>query len=288
MSQIPAFLTIKKTIQCNGCLMDVSTPKVMGILNITPDSFFDGGKYQDPKVIESRVDVMLNEGVDIIDIGAYSSRPGAKDVSEADELKRLFTALKIIRNSYPEIVISVDTFRSNVAKKVVNEFKVDIINDISAGDLDPQMFSTIAELNVPYIMMHIKGVPQNMQLNPQYQTDVVIEVIDVLASKMKVLKSMGVHDVIVDPGFGFGKTIDHNYNLLSRLQEFEVLGVPVLVGVSRKSMIYKILDVSPQEALNGTIALNMVALEKGASFLRVHDVKAAKETITLYNKLKRV
>jgi dihydropteroate synthase len=288
MSQIPSFFSVKKAIQCNGSLLDLSTPKVMGILNITPDSFFDGGKYQNLKEIESRVKVMLEEGADIIDIGAYSSRPGAKDVSEQEELNRLFEALAIIRNAYPESVISVDTFRSGVARKVVEEFKVDIINDISAGDLDLDMFSTIAELNVPYIMMHMKGTPQNMQLDPNYQEDVVLEVIESLASKATLLKSMGAHDVIVDPGFGFGKTIDHNYILLKRLNEFKVIGLPVLVGVSRKSMIYKILDTTPQDALNGTTALNMVALQKGTSILRVHDVKAAKESIVLFSKLQSV
>jgi dihydropteroate synthase len=268
--------------------MDVSTPKVMGILNITPDSFFDGGKYQQQNSILKRVRQMKEEGADIIDVGAYSSRPGAADVPEKEELTRLFSALELIRNDDPETVISVDTFRANIAREVVEKFKVDMINDISAGDMDEKMFDTIADLQVPYVMMHMKGTPQNMQNNPGYSNDVVYEVIDYLGKKSEILKQMGVHDVLVDPGFGFGKTQDHNYILLSRLHELKVLELPLLIGVSRKSMIYNCLNTTSAEALNGTTALNMVALQNGASFLRVHDVKEAKECVKLYAKLQNV
>ncbi len=260
----------------------------MGILNITPDSFFDGGKYQQSEFILQRVGQMLDEGADIIDVGAYSSRPGADDVSEKVELNRLSNALKVIRNQYSDIVISVDTFRSNIAKAVVEEFNVDIINDISGGDLDSKMFSVIQQLNVPYIIMHMKGNPKNMQIKPSYKNDVVYEIIDYFSEKVEKLNELGVHDIIIDPGFGFAKNLDHNYILLDRLQELNILEMPILVGVSRKSMIYRYLGCSPKEALNGTSALNMVALQNGANVLRVHDVKEAKECITLYSKLKSV
>ncbi len=273
------------TINCRGKLLDLSKPLVMGILNITPDSFFDGGRYNDTDKILKHTQSMIAQGADIIDIGAYSSRPGAKDINEKEELSRLFDALQIVRKANPDIIISVDTFRANVAKAVVEEYDVDIINDISAGDMDADMLETIADLKVPYIIMHMKGTPQNMQNNPSYQKDVIFEVIDYLAAKKRKLAQLGVHDVIIDPGFGFGKTIEHNYQLLHRMQDLNVLELPVLVGVSRKSMIYKLLESTPEEALNGTTALNMVALQNGANILRVHDVKEAKECVQLYNKL---
>lgn len=284
----PHILNSKTTINCSGKLLDMSAPKVMGILNITPDSFFDGGKYQQEHSILKRVRQMKEDGADIIDVGAYSSRPGAADVPEKEELNRLFSALELIRNDDPEIIISVDTFRANIVREVVKKFKVDIINDISAGDLDEKMLETIADLQVPYVMMHMKGTPQNMQNNPGYSNDVVYEVIDYLGKKSELLKQMGVHDVLIDPGFGFGKTLDHNYILLSRLHELKVLELPLLIGISRKSMIYNCLNTNSAEALNGTTALNMVALQHGASFLRVHDVKEAKECVKLYAKLQNV
>ncbi|GAF02359.1 dihydropteroate synthase [Saccharicrinis fermentans DSM 9555 = JCM 21142] len=286
MDKKAQYLSTAHSINCNGRFINTSSPLVMGILNITPDSFFDGGKYNDHKFVLKRINGMLEEGADIIDIGAYSSRPGALDITEKEEQERLFSVLELIRNQFPEIILSVDTFRSGIAKGVVETFQVDIINDISAGEMDDKMFSTIAKLNVPYVMMHMKGTPQNMQQNVRYKNDVVFEVIDYLAEKKKRLDLLGVHDVIIDPGFGFGKSLDHNYELLNRLYEFRLLGLPILVGISRKSMIYKLLNSSPQEALNGTTALHMLALEKGANILRVHDVKEAKECIGLYEKLK--
>ena len=279
------YLNTSHHINCNGRLVDVSQPMVMGILNITPDSFYDGGKYKYVDNILERVDQMLSEGADIIDIGAYSSRPGAKDISTNEELDRLKTALEPIRNKYPDILISIDTFRAEVAKYVVENYKVDIINDISAGDMDDKMLETVAKLNVPYIIMHMKGTPQSMQVKPEYEKDVIFEVIDYLAAKVKRLSHLGVHDVIVDPGFGFGKTLAHNYEILKRLEEFKILEKNILVGVSRKSMIYNLLGSTPAEALNGTTALNMMALERGAKILRVHDVKEAKECVTIYKQL---
>ena len=285
MTKTHSYLNATPHINCNGRLVSISTPKIMGILNITPDSFYDGGKYNDEKVILERVEQMLADGADMVDIGAYSSRPGARHISFGEERDRLSKALHIIRNKYQDIIISVDTFRADIARHVVGNYRVDIINDISAGDMDDKMFETIADLNVPYIMMHMKGTPQNMQNNPVYEKDVVFEVIDYLAEKKRQLSFWGVHDVIVDPGFGFGKTLAHNYELLNRLDELKLLELNVLVGVSRKSMIYKLLDSSPNEALNGTTALNMLALERGAKILRVHDVKEAKECVKVHDQL---
>jgi len=260
----------------------------MGILNVTPDSFYDGGKYNNTVAILDRVSQMVKEGVDIIDIGAYSSRPGASDVSEEEEISRLDTALSLIRPQFPNVMISVDTYRASVAKIMVEKHQVDIINDISGGDMDVNMFETVAKLNVPYIMMHMQGTPQNMQNNPNYSGDVVCNVINSFSKKVEELKNLGVHDVILDPGFGFGKTLEHNYTILKRLKDFDIFELPLLIGISRKSMIYKQLNITPQESLNGTTALNMVALQNGASILRVHDVKEAKECISLYCKLQSV
>ncbi|MCW3805939.1 dihydropteroate synthase [Plebeiibacterium marinum] len=279
------YLKQKSYINCNGKLLDLSIPKVMGILNVTTDSFFDGGKYSDEEAIMKRVDQMMQEGVDIVDIGAYSSRPGAVHISESDELKRLDNALRMIRKKYPDIIISVDTFRADIARFVVERHGVDIVNDISAGDMDEAMLETVVELNVPYIMMHMKGIPQNMQDNPLYDNDIIYELIDYLSKKVEFLKQKGLHDIILDPGFGFGKTVDDNYEILQRLKELKVFELPILVGVSRKSMIYKLLGGTPQEALNGTSALNMVSLQNGAKILRVHDVKEARECVQLYTKL---
>jgi len=280
------FFSRKLNINCKGDLFDLSEPKIMGILNITQDSFYDGGKYSSSEEIIAQVTKMNNEGADIIDIGAYSSRPGAVDISTKEEINKLTSILDTIRNEFPDLIISVDTFRSEVAKEVVNNFSVDIINDISAGKLDPTMFELIADLNIPYVMMHMIGSPQNMQDNPQYE-NVVKSVMSYFEEKINKLRSLGVKDVIIDPGFGFGKTIEHNYQLLNYLDNFKIFELPILVGVSRKSMIYKALDLTAEEALNGTSVLNTIALLNGANILRVHDVKEAKETIKLTSKLLR-
>lgn len=268
-----------KSINCKGTLIDLSSPKVMGILNITPDSFFDGGKYTDEKAIISQVEKMLNEGATFIDIGAYSSRPGAKHISEDEELQRIIPIIKLLIKEFPKILISIDTFRSNVAKQCI-ENGVCIINDISAGSLDPEMFSTISKLQVPYIMMHMQGEPQNMQDNPNY-TNIVQEVLLYFSTKITQLRALGVNDIITDVGFGFGKTIEHNYDLLKNLSLFKKLEVPMLIGISRKSMLHKPLNITAQEALNATTSAHTIALLNGANILRAHDVKEANEAIKI-------
>ncbi|MFP4025515.1 MAG: dihydropteroate synthase [Thiohalospira sp.] len=278
------FFSRKLTINCGGEILDLSTPRIMGILNITPDSFYDGGRYLSEEQIKNKIELMLGEGCDIIDVGAYSSRPGAEDISEKEELSRLKAVLELIRNHFQGVIISVDTFRSGIANYVIENFNVEIINDISSGDMDPEMFEVIAQHGIPYIMMHMQGTPQNMQKNPQYK-NVVQEVIRYFAEKTEQLKLLGVNDLIIDPGFGFGKTIDHNYQLLKHLDDFKIFELPILAGLSRKSMVYKILKKSsPEEALNGTSVLNTLAILGGANILRVHDVKQAKETIELTQK----
>lgn len=272
------------SINCNGKLIDLSYPQVMGIINITPDSFYSKSRVSNENQVLLKVQQMLDDGASIIDLGAYSSRPGAAHISKSEEWDRLKTHLNNIRKQFPDIIISVDTFRSEIAQMAVNEYQVDIINDISAGEMDAKMFETMARLNVPYVIMHMQGNPQNMQNEPQYE-HLMKEVFLYFAQKIETLKSMGVSDIIVDPGFGFGKTIDHNYELLSKLDEFKIFELPLLVGVSRKSMIYKFLDASPEESLNGTTVLNAFALQRGANILRVHDVKEAKETVKLYQKM---
>lgn len=275
-----------KIINIKGKLCDLSHPVVMGILNITPDSFFDGGKYfSESDKIKARIDQILAEGGKIIDIGAYSSRPGADDVSEDEEYRRLARAFDVIAANYSDLTISVDTFRSGIARKAVLEFGVDIINDISAGEIDKNMFTTVAELNVPYILMHMQGRPADMQDSPTY-ADVVEDIVLYLSRKVMELRQLGVKDIIIDPGFGFGKTLEQNYALLNRLEAFDVFELPLLVGISRKSMIYKLLNKTPQESLNGTTVLNTLALTKGASILRVHDVKEAVECVTIFEALK--
>ena len=277
------FFSRKQTINCRGELIDLSEPKVMGILNITTDSFYDGGKYNSEKEIIVQVNKMISEGCDILDIGAYSSRPGAKEISSDEELDKLLPVLDLVRKEFPDIIISVDTFRSEVAKKVIEDYQVDIINDISAGDLDDKMHELIADLNVPYIMMHMKGIPQNMQQAPKYK-NVVKEIMEYFSIKLEKFKLLGVKDVILDPGFGFGKSVEHNYQLLKHLDDFKIFELPLLVGLSRKSMINKVLEIKPDEALNGTSILNSFALLGGANILRVHDVKEAKETIKISQK----
>ena len=275
-----------KIINIKGKLCDLSHPVVMGILNITPDSFFDGGKYfSESDKIKARIDQILTEGGKIIDIGAYSSRPGADDVSEDEEYRRLARAFDVIAANYSDLTISVDTFRSGIARKAVLEFGADIINDISAGEIDKNMFTTVAELNVPYILMHMQGRPADMQDSPTY-ADVVEDIVLYLSQKVMELRQLGVKDIIIDPGFGFGKTLEQNYALLNRLEAFDVFELPLLVGISRKSMIYKLLNKTPQESLNGATVLNTLALTKGASILRVHDVKEAVECVTIFEALK--
>ena len=255
----------------------------MGVLNVTPDSFFDGGEYGNVQALLQQVEKMILDGATIIDVGGMSSRPGAEIIKIEEELNRVIPIIKKIKEHFSEVKISIDTVRSEVARQSVAA-GASIINDISAGSIDDKMFKTVAELNVPYILMHMKGKPDNMQKEPDYQ-DVTKTVLDFFISKVGELRALGVKDIILDPGFGFGKTIEHNYQLLQNFAIFEVLDLSLLAGVSRKSMIYKVLHSSPQEALNGTTVLNTLALERGAKILRVHDVKEAKETITLWKQL---
>lgn len=269
----------------NGKLMDLSHPQVMGILNVTPDSFYAGSRQQTEKDIINRADQIVEEGASIIDIGAYSSRPQAENISPEEEMRRLRTGLEIINRHHPGSVVSVDTFRAEVARMCVEEYGAAIINDISAGEMDSQMFGTIARLGVPYIIMHMQGTPQNMQMNPHYD-NLLKEVFFYFSEKVQKLRDLGVKDIILDPGFGFGKTLEHNYRLMNHLEEFSIFELPVLVGVSRKSMIYKLLGGTPDDALNGTTVLNTLSLLKGANILRVHDVKVAVETVKIVQKMK--
>jgi len=271
------------TINCNSRLIDLTLPKVMGILNVTPNSFYDGGKHKEINSIIQQVEKMLTEGADFIDIGAYSSKPSAEFVSEEEEIKRLIPIVKQLVATFPMINLSVDTFRANVAKEAV-EHGVAIVNDISAGLLDEKMLETVADLKVPYIMMHMKGNPQTMQSLSQYD-DIVKEMISYFSERINKARSFGISDIIIDPGFGFAKTLDQNYEVLQKMELFSMLELPFLAGVSRKSMIYKVLDTHPEEALNGTSVLNTIALQKGAKLLRVHDVKEAVECIKLVTKL---
>ena len=269
-----------KYINVNGTLLDLSTPCVMGILNVTPDSFYAGSRMQTEVEIAQRVEQIVTEGAGIIDIGAYSSRPNADNVSAREEMERLRTGLSVLRRVKPDAVVSVDTFRADVARMCVEEYGVAIINDIAAGEMDEEMFRTVAELNVPYIMMHMQGTPQDMQQHPHYD-NLLKEVFQYFARKVQQLRDLGVKDIILDPGFGFGKTLEHNYELLNHLEEFRIFELPLLVGVSRKSMIYRLLGTTPQESLNGTTVIDTICLLKGADILRVHDVKEAVETIRI-------
>lgn len=272
-------------INVNGALLDLSTPCVMGILNVTPDSFYAGSRMQTRADIALRARQIVDEGAAIIDIGAYSSRPNAEDVSQQEEMERLRTGLAVLQKEVPEAVVSVDTFRADVARMCVEEYGVAMINDIAAGGMDEEMFGTVARLNVPYIMMHIQGTPRDMQKKPHYD-NLLKEVFMYFAQKVDRLRNMGVNDIILDPGFGFGKTVEHNYELLAHLEDFRLFDLPLLVGVSRKSMIYNLLGITPQEALNGTTALNTICLMKGAHILRVHDVKEAVQTVKIVEKMK--
>ena len=271
------------TINCLGKLIDVSSPKVMGILNVTPNSFYDGGKYSDEIGILNQVEKMLVEGATFIDIGAYSSKPNAEFVSEQEEMERLLPIVKLVVKHFPATLISVDTFRAQVAQSAI-ENGACIINDISAGSLDEKMMATVAALQVPYVMMHMKGTPQTMQSLAHYE-NVTKEMLFYFSQKVVEARSLGINDLIIDPGFGFAKTLEQNFEVLNNLELFQTLSLPLLVGVSRKSMIYKTLDIQAEFALNGTTVLNTIALQKGATILRVHDVKEAVESIKLVAKL---
>ena len=273
-----------KYINVGGELMDLSRPRVMGILNVTPDSFYAGSRMQSEQEIAARVEQILTEGGEMIDIGAYSSRPGADDVSTAEEMERLRRGLSIVRRMAPQAVVSVDTFRADVAQMCVEEYGVQIINDIAGGELDDRMFSTVARLQVPYILMHMQGTPRDMQQHPHYN-NLLVEVMQYFARKVQQLRDLGAKDIILDPGFGFGKTLEHNYELLSHLEEFRLFELPLLVGVSRKSMIYRLLGGTPADALNGTTALHAISLMKGADILRVHDVRQAVEVVDIYQQM---
>lgn len=270
----------KNTLNCKGNLLSLTEPRVMGILNITPDSFYSGSRLSTEKEILNQAEKMIGDGADILDIGGYSTRPGATDISIEEEKDRVIPIIKKLKHQFPDTLLSIDTFRSEVAREAI-EGGADIINDVSGGSLDNQMFVTVVELGVPYILMHMRGNPQNMKELAQYD-DVVLEVVKELQVKINNLKKLGVADIIVDPGFGFAKTIQHNFRMLKNLQHFRILEVPLLIGLSRKSMVYKSLDIKPEDALNGTTALHMVALINGAQILRVHDVKEARQAVKLY------
>ena len=269
-------------INIRGKLFDLSKPKVMGILNLTPDSFYDGGVHNEINNIENHVNMMVEDGMDILDIGGYSSKPGAKNISVDEEMTRVIPTLKHIRKIFPDLIISIDTFRSKIASMSLDE-GADMINDISGGTLDKNMMSVVAKNNCPYILMHMQGNPQNMQNDPSYE-NVTLEIIQYLAQRIKIAHDNNIVDIIVDPGFGFGKTLEHNFEILNNLDKFNVLDTPILAGFSRKSMIYKTLKTSSKKALNGTSSLNTIALMKGAKILRVHDVREAKEGIILHEK----
>ncbi len=273
----------RMTINCKGQLIDLTIPKIMGILNVTPNSFFDGGKYKNESEILSRVEKMSSEGATFIDVGAYSSKPSAEFVSEQEEISRIIPVLDLVLKHFPETILSIDTFRAEVAKASI-ESGAAIINDISAGHLDEKMLETVAKYSVPYIMMHMKGTPQTMQTLTQYN-DIVKEMLFYFSERIAKARSFGINDLITDPGFGFAKTVEQNYEVFQKLDLFNLLELPMLIGISRKSMIYKTLNSNAEEALNGTTVLNTIALTKGAKILRVHDVKEAMECVTLFNKI---
>jgi len=273
----------KTTINIKGELFDLSTPKVMGILNITPDSFYSKSRFLETHGIISQIETMIGDGMDIVDVGGYSSRPGAENISEQQEIERVVPIVEFIHEHFPDLAISIDTFRSKVAEKSV-KVGAGIINDISAGEMDSNMLETVADLQVPYIAMHMKGTPQNMQTSPVYN-DIMTEMLYYFSEKINRLHQLNVNDIIIDPGFGFGKTLDNNYEIFNKFELLKNIGLPILTGVSRKSMISKVLDTTPDEALNGTTVLNTMALTKGTNILRVHDVKEAKQAIMLFQKI---
>jgi dihydropteroate synthase len=270
-------------LKLNSRLLDLSTPVIMGIVNVTPDSFFKGNRFVTQKAILNGVENMICEGASMIDVGGYSTRPSAEVITQDEEIRRLSEGLDVILKKFPNVPVSVDTFRSGVARHVVTNYGVAMINDVSGGTLDDLMFETIAELNVAYVLMHMRGTPQTMQAHVQYD-DVVSEVLHFLEKRLSQLHLLGVNDVVIDPGFGFAKTMEQNYTLLNKLEYFKLLNVPILAGMSRKSMLTRLLDIDGNEALNATTAANMLALTGGASILRVHDVKEARQTISIYNK----
>ena len=274
---------INLSINCNGKLVDLNTPKVMGVLNITPDSFYDGGRYKDAKSILNQTEKLISEGATFLDIGAYSSRPGADFISENEELKRIVPVVELIQKNNPDVLISIDSFRAKVIRECVSAGAV-ISNDISAGKLDPDMIKSVGGLGVPYIMMHMRGTPQTMKNHTTYQ-HLINEIYAYFSKQIELARQHNITDIIIDPGFGFAKTLAQNYELLNQMEFFKNLNCPILTGVSRKSMIYKVLGCTAEEALNGTTALNMVALMNGACILRVHDVKEAVECIKLFNQL---
>jgi len=284
-STLATFLKRKNSINLNGRLIDLSTPIVMGILNVTPDSFFDGGKYETEKKIIERAEEILVQGATIIDIGAFSTRPGTEGISTQEEIDRLLPAVKAVRKAFPTANISIDTFRSGVALKVIEDCGACIVNDVSGGNFDDCMFETIGRLGVPYILMHLLGTPLQMEKHPVYE-DIIHDISMYFTDRVNKLIKAGVKDVILDPGFGFGKTLAHNYELLNRLDSFKVFQLPILVGISRKSMIYKLLGSQPEDALNGTSIVNTLALMGGADILRVHDVSEAVEAVRILNKLR--
>jgi dihydropteroate synthase len=271
-------------INIRGSLIDLTHPKVMGIINVTDNSFYEQSRHLSEKAVLETAALMIDQGADILDIGGCSTRPGATLTEPDEEMQRVKMATGIIRKQFPDIVISVDTFRANIAQEAVLSFGADIINDVSGGEMDANMFPVVIKLNVPYVLMHMQGIPASMQKNPVYD-DVVADVLMWLGRKINHLKQKGVKDIIIDPGFGFGKTIEHNFELLRRFDGFSMTGLPLLAGLSRKTMIWKTLGISPDDALNGTSALNMAALMKGANILRVHDVKETKEVVTLFEKM---
>lgn len=279
------FLKRKNTVTLDGKILDLSRPVVMGILNVTPDSFFDGGKYKTEKKVLKRAEDILEQGGSVIDIGALSTQPGSEGISTKDEIDRLLPAVKAVRKTFPEAFVSIDTYRSWVAHKVIEDCGPCMVNDVSGGNFDPAMFDTVGKLGVPYVLMHMQGTPQKMQENPVYE-DIIRDISLFFTDCVKKLYKAGVKDVIIDPGFGFGKTLEHNYELLNRLDSFKVFQLPVLVGVSRKSMIHKLLKNNPEEALNGTSVANTLALLGGADILRVHDVKEAAEAIRVVDMLR--
>jgi len=272
------------SLNLGGHIMELSTPRIMGIINTTPDSFYPGSRVSSPEAALEKAREMIDQGADILDLGALSSRPGAEEISEQEELDRLSPVLEILRKHFPDFPLSVDTWRSGVARSLRENFGIHMVNDITAGNLDPEMFTTMAQLNIPYIMMHMQGTPATMQQEPVYE-NMVDELLQFFAEKVYKLRKLGLNDIIIDPGFGFGKTLEQNYQLLREFDLFQMLELPLMAGISRKSMIYKLLESSPEFALNGTTAAHMVALIKGARLLRVHDVAAAKETVKIFQQI---
>ena len=279
------FLKRKNTINLDGRILDLAQPVVMGILNVTPDSFFDGGKYKTEKKILKRAEEILEQGGTVIDIGAVSTKPGAEGISTKDEIDRLLPAVRAVKKAFPEAFVSIDTYRSWVALTVIEECGPCMVNDVSGGEFDDHMFDTVGKLSVPYILMHMQGTPLKMQENPEYE-DIIRDISLFFTDRVKRLTKAGVKDIIIDPGFGFGKTLEHNYELLNRLDSFKVFQLPLMVGISRKSMISKLLEISPDDALNGTTIINTLALLGGTDILRVHDVREAVETVQILNKLR--